>query len=172
MKKSAFVSALVFVVTLTAIVCSNRNAAAQAAKPTTPKSAAVPAAKLTKLTSEQSAALKLGWDNIWRGYADLLSTPPDVKGDTSRLEGHMKEAMNLLHNVDPAHIQTAPANIPVMDKGHTRAFILSAVKGHLDKARNVIEGAKVNSPSITEALKNIAVAEEELSAAGVAAPVK
>jgi hypothetical protein len=169
MKRSSFAGALVFLFTLTAVVCGNHNAAAQAAKPKTPKSAATPAAKLT---SEQSASLKLAWDNLWRGYADLKSTPPDVKGDTSRLEGHMSEAMNLLHQVDPAHIQTAPGNIPIMDKGHNRAFILSAVRGHLDKARNVIESARVNSPQITQALENITVAERELSAAGAAAPTK
>jgi hypothetical protein len=160
---------MVIVVIVTAVVCISRNAAAQAAKPATPKTAVAPAAHLT---SQQSAALKLAWDNVLRGYEDLKSTPPDVKGDTSRLEGHMAEAMNLLHQVDPAHIQAAPVNIPVMDKGHTRAFILSAVRGHLDKARNVIEGAKVTSPDVAQALKNIGAAEQELSAAGAAAPVK
>ena len=84
----------------------------------------------------------------------------------------MAEAMNLLHQIDPAHIQPAPANIPIQDKGHTRAFILSAVKGHLDKARNVIEGAKVSSSNVTQALQNNAAAEQELAAAGAAAPVK
>jgi hypothetical protein len=170
MKRLSFAGAMVFIVTLTVIVCSSRNVAAQAAKPATSKAAATPAT--TTLTSQQSAALKLGWDNILRGYEDLKSTPPDVKGDTSRLEGHMSEAMNLLHQADPAHIPAAPSNIPVEDKGHTRAFILSAVKGHLDKATNVIKGAKVNNPNITQALQNIAVAEQELSAAGAAAAVK
>ncbi len=169
MKNSSFANAWVFIVALSSVVCTSRNVAAQAAKPGTPSRAATPAAKLT---SQQSAALKLAWDNLVRGYADLKATPPDVKGDTSRLEGHMSEAMNLLHQVDPAHIQPAPANIPIADKGHTRAFILSAVKGHLDKARNVIESAKVNSPDVTKALENIAVAEQELSAAGAVAPVK
>jgi hypothetical protein len=168
MKRSNFAGAVVFIVSLTTIVCANRNAAGQAA-PKTPKPASTPAAKLT---SGQSASLKLAWDNLYRGYADLKSTPPDVKGDTSRLEGHMTEAMNLLHLVDPTHIQAAPANIAVMDKGHTRAFVLSAVKGHLDKARNVIESARVNSPQINQALENITVAEQELSASGAAAPVK
>jgi hypothetical protein len=84
----------------------------------------------------------------------------------------MTEAMNLLHLVDPAHIQAAPANIPVTDKGHTRAFILSAVKGHLDKARSVIESAKVNNPNIAQALDNIGAAERELGTAGAAAPTK
>ncbi len=167
MKKSSFAGALVLVVTLTAIVCSNRNVAAQTAKPTTPKSAPT-----VKLTSQQSAALRLAWDNLLRGYEDLLATPPDVKGDTSALEGHMREAMNLLHNLDPAHVPAPPAKIPIADKGETRAQILSAVKGHLDKARNVLESAKVNSPDVTKALENIAVAERELSAAGAAAPVK
>ena len=169
MKRSKFSRKMVIVVIVTAVVCVSRNAAAQAAKPATPKTAVAPAANLT---SQQSAALKLAWDNLLRGYEDLKSTPPDVKGDTSRLEGHMTEAMNLLHQVDPAHIQSAPANIPIMDKGHTRAFILSAVKGHLDKARNVIEGAKVSNSNVTQVLQNIAAAEHELAAAGAAAPVK
>ena len=169
MKRSKFSRKMVIVVIVTTVVCISCNAAAQATKPATPKTAAAPA---TNLTSQQSAALKLAWDNLWRGYADLLSTPPDVKGDTSRLEGHMKEAMNLLHNVDPAHIQAAPGNIPIMDKGHTRAFILSAVRGHLDKARNVIEGAKVNNPDIAQAVDHIGAAERELGLAGAAAPVK
>ena len=169
MKRSKFSRKMVIVVIVTAVVCISRNAAAQAAKPATPKTAVAPAAHLT---SQQSAALKLAWDNLLRGYEDLKSTPPDVKGDTSRLEGHMTEAMNLLHQVDPAHIQSAPANIPIMDKGHTRAFILSAVKGHLDKARNVIEGAKVSNSNVTQVLQNIAAAEHELAAAGAAAPVK
>jgi len=169
MKRSTFAGTVVLVVILAAFVCISRNAAAQAAKPATPKTVAAPAANLT---SQQSAALKLAWDNLLRGYEDLKSTPPDVKGDTSRLEGHMTEAMNLLHQVDPAHIQSAPANIPIMDKGHTRAFILSAVKGHLDKARNVIEGAKVSNSNVTQVLQNIAAAEHELAAAGAAAPVK
>jgi hypothetical protein len=169
MKRSSFAGTVVFVVILTAVVCSSRNVAAQAAKPATPKTAVAPAANLT---SQQSAALKLAWDNLMRGYEDLKSTPPDVKGDTSRLEGHIAEAMNLLHLVDPAHLQAAPANIPIQDKGRTRAFILSAVKGHLDKATNVIESAKVNSPDVAQALQNIAMAEKELSAAAVAAPVK
>jgi hypothetical protein len=168
MKRSSFAGALVFVVTLTVIVCSNPNAA-QAGMPETPKSAATPAANLT---SEQSASLKRGWDNILRGYQDLKSTPPDVKGDTTRLEGHMQAAMNSLHRVDPAHIQAPPANIPIQDKGRTRAFILSAVKGHLDKARDDIESAKVNDSDVASALQNIAMAEKELSAAGGAAPVK
>ena len=169
MRRSKFSRKMVIVVIVTAVVCVSRNAAAQAAKPATPKTAVAPAANLT---SQQSAALKLAWDNVLRGYEDLKSTPPDVKGDTSRLEGHMAEAMNLLHQVDPAHIQPAPPNIPIQDKGHTRAFILSAVKGHLDKARNVIEGAKVNNSNVAEALKNVAMAEQELAAAGAAAPVK
>jgi len=169
MKRSKFSRKMVIVVIVTAVVCISRNAAAQAAKPATPKTAVAPAAHLT---SQQSAALKLAWDNVLRGYEDLKSTPPDVKGDTSRLEGHMAEAMNLLHQVDPAHIQPAPPNIPIQDKGHTRAFILSAVKGHLDKARNVIEGAKVSSSNVTQVLQNIAAAEQELAAAGAAAPVK
>jgi hypothetical protein len=169
MKRSKFSRKMVIVVIVTAVVCISRNAAAQAAKPATPKT---PAATAANMTSAQSASLKLAWDNLMRGYEDLKSTPPDVKGDTSRLEGHISEAMNLLHQVDPAHIQAAPANIPIMDKGHTRAFILGAVKGHLDKARNVIEGAKVNSSNVEQALKNIAVAEQELAAAGAAAPVK
>jgi len=169
MRRSKFSRKMVIVVFVTAVVCISRNVAAQAAKPATPKTAVAPAANLT---SQQSAALKLAWDNVLRGYEDLKSTPPDVKGDTSRLEGHMAEAMNLLHQIDPAHIQPAPANIPIQDKGHTRAFILSAVKGHLDKARNVIEGAKVSSSNVTQALQNIAAAEQELAAAGAAAPVK
>jgi hypothetical protein len=169
MKRSSFAGTVVFVAVLTAVVCSSRNVAAQAAKPATPKTTVAPAANLT---SQQSASLKLAWDNLMRGYEDLKSTPPDVKGDTSRLEGHIAEAMNLLHLVDPAHLQAAPANIPIMDKGHTRAFILSAVKGHLDKARNVIDSAKVSSSNVTQALDNIAKAEQELAAAGAAAPVK
>jgi hypothetical protein len=169
MKRLSFAGTVVFVVILTAVVCSSRNVAAQAAKPATPKTAVAPAANLT---SAQSASLKLAWDNLRRGYEDLKSTPPDVRGDTSRLEGHMTEAMNLLHEADPAHLQAAPANIPIMDKGHTRAFILSAVRGHLEKAANVIKSANVNSSFVTKAVENIDAAEHELAAAGAAAPVK
>jgi polysaccharide biosynthesis protein PslG len=150
---------------------TTRNLAAQAAKPGTPKSAATPA---VNLTAQQSDSLKLAWDNLLRGYQDLKAIPPEAKGDTSRLEGHLQEAMNLLHRVDPAHIQAAPApaSIQIQDEGHTTAFILSAVKGHLDKARNVIESAGVASSDVTLAVQNIAVAEQELGAAGAAAPVK
>jgi hypothetical protein len=148
------------------LVSSGPAAAAQA-----PKAAKPAATSATKLTSAQSAALKLGWDNLWRGYADLLSTPPDVKGDTSRLEGHMKAAMDLLHQIDPAHLQAAPAKIPIEDKGNTRAFVMNAVKGHLDKASSVIEGAKVSHPDIQKVIANINVAETELGAAA-AAPQK
>jgi hypothetical protein len=58
-----------------------------------------------------------------RSCEDLKSTAPDVKGGTPRPEGHMQEGMNILHGVDPAHIQGAPANIP----RHTRAFITVGV---------------------------------------------
>src|SRR6516164_5097140 len=97
---------------IAAVLLFVTGAAAQAAKPAkpAPKQAA---ASTGKLSSSQSAALKLGWDNILRGYADLLSTPPDVKGDTSRLEPHLKVAMELLHQIDPAHCGAAPSNIPV-----------------------------------------------------------
>ena len=87
MRRSKFSRKMVIVVFVTAVVCISRNVAAQAAKPATPKTAVAPAANLT---SQQSAALKLAWDNVLRGYEDLTSTPPDVKGDTSRLEGHME----------------------------------------------------------------------------------
>jgi hypothetical protein len=98
-----------------------------------------------------------------RGYEDLLSTPPDVKGDTSKLEGHMKAAMEQLHQIDPRTIPPTPANIPVEDKGHTRQFILDAVRGHLEKAKRVIEDAKVSSPDIQQALQNIAVAGNDVT---------
>jgi hypothetical protein len=143
----------------------NGTAAAQAAKPK-----AAGAAK-TNITSQQAAALRLAWDNLYRGYADLLATPPDVKGDTSRLEPHMKAAMNLLHQADPAAIAEAPSNIPVMDKGQTRAAIFNATKGHLEKAKRTLEGAKVSSPYVEQALQHIGVAETELAAAE-AAPAK
>ena len=169
MKRSSLFGTVTFLVVCTSVVCNSRNAAARAATPATPNAAAAPAANLT---SAQSAALKLASDNLLRGYEDLKSTPPDTKGDTSRLEGHITEAINLLHQVDPAHVPAAPATIPIQDKGHTRAFILSAVKGHLDKARNVIEGAKVNNPNVAQALANIAKAEQELAAAGAAPAAK
>ena len=169
MKRSSFAVGWFIVFTLVTLVCSSRSVVAQAAKPTTPKPAATPA---VKLTAAQSASLKLAWDNLYRGYEDLKSTPPDVKGDTARLEGHMTAAMNLLHQVDPAHIQAAPTNIAVMDKGRTRAFILSAARGHLDKARSVIESAKVNHPNIAQVMDHIGAAERELGAAGAAAPTK
>jgi hypothetical protein len=146
-------------------------ASAQAAKPKPKATSAAPAGK-PSFTSQQAAALKLAWDNLWRGYADLLATPPDVKGDTSKLEGHMKAAMDLLHQVDPKTVPEAPSTIPELDKGHTRSYIIDATKGHLEKAKRVIEGANVSSPYIKEALDNIAVAENELAAAAQAAPVK
>ena len=130
-----------------------------------PSQAAKPAARASKsgLTSQQIAALRLAQDNLSRGYADLLATPPDVKGDTSKLEGHMRAAMNFLHSVDPESIQEPPANIPVEDKGHTRTYILDAVKGHLDKAQRVIEGSKVSNADVQQAIKNIVVAGNDVA---------
>jgi hypothetical protein len=170
MKRSSVIAALTFVGLFTAVAADGRSAAVQAAKPKAAKSATGAANR--GMTRQQAAALKLGWDNLWRGYADLLSTPPDVKGDTSKLEGHMRAAMNDLHVVDPGAMQAAPANIPVEDKGHTRQFILDAVRGHLEKAKRVIEGAKVGNPSVQQALQNIAVAETDLTEIAQAAPKK
>jgi hypothetical protein len=162
MKRLIFLSVVVFVSLAAAIAVSGRSAtAAQATQPKSTKPA-TPAAKLA-VTSQQSAALKLAWDNLLRGYEDLLSTPPDVKGDTSKLEGHMKAAMEELRQIDPGAIPPTPANIPVEDKGHTRQFILDAVRGHLEKAKRVIEDAKVSSPNIQRALQNIAVAENDVT---------
>jgi len=130
------------------------------------RGAVTQAAKLASkvgITGQQAAALRLAWDNLLRGYEDLLSTPPDVRGDTSTLEGHIKAAMNQLHAVDPSAIPVAPASIPVQDKGRTRQFILDAVRGHLQKAKNVIEGAKVSHPDVQQALGNITVAEGDVT---------
>jgi hypothetical protein len=170
MKRSISTCALIFA-SLFIGVALDGAAAAQAAKPKPKATGAAPAGKAS-VTSQQAAALKLAWDNLWRGYADLLATPPDVKGDTSKLEGHMKAAMDNLHQVDPTAVPEAPSTIPTMDKGHTRSFIIDATNGHLEKAKKVIEGANVSSPLIREALQNIAVAENELAAAAQAAPTK
>ena len=134
------------------------TAASIAVQPVEPRPGAA-----VHLTEQQTAALKLAWDNLMRGYADLLSTPPDVKGDTSKLEGHMKAAMDQLHQIDPTGVPPTPGNITVEDKGRTRQFILDAVRGHLDKAKKVIQDAKITSPDIQRALQNIAVASSDVT---------
>lgn len=120
-------------------------------------------AQAAQLTSQQAAALKLAWDNLLRGYADLLSAPPDAKGTASTLEGHVRAAMDQLHQLDPGAVPPTPANIPPADTGNSRQFLLDAVRGHLDKAKTVIEGAKVSGPVVQQALQNIAVAENDLT---------
>jgi hypothetical protein len=165
MKQSSSKCVLIFAGLLIA-AAANCIAAAQTAKP---KAVAAGTAN-TNFTSQQAAAIKVAWDNLYRGYADLLATPPDVKGDTSRLEPHMKAAMNLLHQADPA-VGEAPSNIPVMDKGQTRAAIFSATKGHLEKAKRTLEGATTSSTYVDQALQHIGAAETELAAAQ-AAPAK
>src|SRR5215472_8829246 len=143
MKYRIFRNGLLFVGFFLTLVGNGWGVAWQAAKPANSASKA-------DLTSQQLAALKLASANLLRGYSDLLATPPDVKGDTSKLEGHMKAAMNALHSIDPAAIPAPPSNVPIEDKGHTRAFILSAVKGHLDKAQGVIQGSKVSNNNTKE----------------------
>jgi hypothetical protein len=152
---------LVFVSLFAAVVASSRIAAAQGAK----RKAAKPAARTasTGLSSQEGAALKLAFANLERGYADLLSTPPEVKGDTSKLEGHLRSAMEALHDLDPSAVPPTPANIAVQDKGHTREFILDAVSGHLEKAKRVIAGAGVSNPHFQQALQNIAVAATDVT---------
>ena len=157
MKRSTVLAALVFGC-LFALIQSNLLAVSQAGK--------------AGLSSQQLAALQLASKNLVRGYQDLLSTAPDVKGDTSKLEGHMEAALNQLHMINPASIPAAPAKFQGQDRGKSREFILSAVKGHLDKAREVITSANVSSPYTKQALANIGMAEEELAAAGAAAQVK
>lgn len=153
MKRSHLSHVLVISSLVMSVAVGSRNAAAQAK---------------AGLSSQQNAALHLAWNNLHRGYSDLLSTPPDTKGDTSKLEGHMKAAINALHEVDPNAVPAAEANIPVEDKGHPRQFILDAVRGHLDKARSVLNGAKLTNPRVQEALQNIAVAENDLTELGPA----
>jgi len=155
MRRYTLLTGFLLVILSLTVAVTGGSAAPQASKPAS-------VAK-TGLTSQQLAALQLAWNNLSRGYADLQSTPPDVKGDTSKLEGHMRAALNELHLVDPQSIQAPPANIPVEDKGRTRAFILGAVKGHLDKARSVIEGAKVTNTHVQQALQNIVVAQSDLT---------
>jgi hypothetical protein len=116
-----------------------------------------------RVSGLRAAALKLGWDNLLNGYQDLMSAPPEVKGGTSELESHMKVAMEQLHQLDPKLIPPAQANIPVRDQGRTRQFVLDAVRGHLEKARTVIEHARVSSPYVEEALQNIALAQNDVA---------
>lgn len=164
MKRSYVVSGLAVLSLVTFVSVSGPRAAAQATARRTGKTATSVAK--SGLSAQQAAGLKLAWDNLHRGYADLLSTPPDVKGDTSKLEGHMRAAMNALHEVDAKAMPAAEANIPIEDKGHTRQFILDAVRGHLEKAQRVIDGLKVEDPHVKEAVANITVAGNDVMEIG------
>jgi hypothetical protein len=124
------------------------------------------------LTSHQIAQLKAAHGTLLRGYEDLLATPPDTKGDTTKLEGHLKAALDELHAVDPGAIPAAPTHLAVQDKGQSRKQILDAVMGHLESAKKLIEGAKVSNTNVKNALGNIGVAEAELNEVRSAPAVK
>ena len=169
MKGSTLIRALAVVGLFCSVVLNGRDAAAQAAKPKTKPAAEAASAGIS---SQQLAQLKLAWQNLAVGYGDLLSTPADVKGDTGKLEGHIRAAMDALHGIDPRAIPDAPKKLPPYDPGRTRAYILSAVKGHLDKARSLIEGAKVNSSDVQTAVQNINVGDTDVAELQQMAPKK
>ena len=90
---------------LTAIVCGSRNMAAQATRPKAQR-----ASSAAKVTPGRGAAfIRIAWRNLARAYQELLNTPGDVKGDTSRLEGALGAAIDDLHQLDPSFAAASPA---------------------------------------------------------------
>jgi hypothetical protein len=136
----------------------------QAAKPAAGK--VVPAAKLT---SQQAESLNLAWRNLARAYQDLMTAAPDVKGDTTKLEGALKAAIHDLHELDPGLAEAS--GLQGQDKGKTREYVFNAVQQHLDLAKKYIEDSGVKSPNAVHALGQIMIAYGELRADRTA-PVK
>ena len=165
MKRSGFAGALVFVVMLMAMICSSHFMVAEAANPQPSK-----AAPAENLTSQQAGDVHTAWMNLNRAYLDLLSTAPDVKGDTSRLEGALKAAIDDLHELDKSAAAAQPSGSR-QDTGKSREYIFQAVQRHLDVARAALQGSKINNSACEHALGQIAIAQGELNAAK-AAPVK
>jgi hypothetical protein len=146
MKRSIIAGVAVIGAMLVTILSGGSNAAAQEGK----------------LTREQFHSVELAWNNLKQATNDLVVASPDVKGDTSKLEGHLKAAVNDLHLIDPG-------NLPVMrwtpgyDKGRARDAIFNAVQGHLDAAKKAIDGSGVKGENIDHAQAEIQMAFEELN---------
>jgi len=156
MKRSSVASRLVYVVLLIAVWDTGTAAKA--------------AVNRANLTSQQAADVHTAWQNLNRAYLDLLSTPADIKGDTSRLEGALKASIEDLHQLDESVAPPQPTG-PPQDKGQSRDRIFKAVQDHLDLAKKALQESKINNSACKEALTQIAVAQGELTA-DKTAPVK
>src|SRR5438128_10545724 len=157
MKRSSFAGALVSVFILTAIVCGSRNMAAQATRPKAQR-----ASSAAKVTPGRGAAfIRIAWRNLARAYQDLLNTPGDVKGDTSRVEGALGAAIDDLHQLDPSFAAASPA-LGRQDRGKTREYVFEAVQHHLNLAKKAVEDSGIKSNYCEQALGNIATAQAEL----------
>jgi hypothetical protein len=170
MKMSSFAGALAFVFTFTTIVCIGSNVAAQAAKPQAPKpGSATKSTPAGGLTAQQTSAVHTAWMNLNRAYLDLLKMPPDVKGDTSRLEGAIKASIEDLHQLD--RLVAAPPSGAPQDTGQPRERVFKAVRQHLDLAGKTLQDSQIKSSYCEHALAQIAHAQRELNTA-MTAPVR
>jgi hypothetical protein len=156
------ISSLIGAVLLVSLSFGGRASAAEPAVP--PR--AVPA---ETLTGQQAQSLNEAWRNLNRAYLDLLSVSPDVKGDTSKLEGALKSTIHDLHQLDPRIPEAVGRQ--GQDRGQTRNQIFNAVQRHLDLGKQYIQGAKISGPDAQQALADVTAAYSELNA-DRAAPLK
>jgi hypothetical protein len=132
------------------------------------------AAAQGKPTEEQLKSIQVAWGNLKQATNDLVGTAPDVKGDTSKLEGHLKAATNDLHLLDTARFP-APRWYPGYDRSRAREAIFNAVQGHLDAAQKALEQSGAKDENVDHALAEIKEAGAELNIdrnTPVAAPAK
>jgi hypothetical protein len=162
MKTFTSVSSLIGAVLLASLSFGGRPSAAEPAAPWK-------AAPAQKLTSQQAQSLNLAWRNLNRAYDDLLTTAPDVKGDTSKLESALKAAIHDLHQLDPSLAEAS--SLQGQDRGQPRDRVFDAVQKHLDLAKKYIDDAKIASPDAEHANAQITIAYAELKA-DRATPVK
>jgi hypothetical protein len=127
------------------------------------------AASAVKLTSQQADYLNHAWRHLARAYQDLMTVAPDVKGDTSGLEGALKAAIHNLHQLDPSLAEAS--GLQGQDRGQPREHVFDAVQKHLDVAKEYLTGAKITNPNAEQAAAQINTAYAELKADRTA-PVK
>lgn len=120
------------------------------------------AAAQSTLTSAEAKGIEVAWNNMRQATSDLVVVSPDVKGDTAKLEGHLKAAVNYLRQTDTKKFP-ATNFYPGYDKSRPREQVFNAVQGHLDAAKKAIQESGAKGENVQEAMANIEQASAELT---------